>query len=184
MFFFQRKAGFCVIEGDGVEPGGVAMAGLAGLSEIALVRLVGLMATKTCERCFGKALRRFVATGAGHIGMCSAEREIGLPVVEKRPVELNHIKVAALVIIMAQVAGRTFHEGIEAMKAAAGIGIGFYRLVAVKAQAVLCVFCKWRMAQLATFFDLGVACRHRSRHQQFLQWIGGFTSRRRRHQNG
>lgn len=55
MFSFQWKAGFCVIEGDGVEPGGVAMAGLAILAELAFVRFIGLVTAKAGERRFGKA---------------------------------------------------------------------------------------------------------------------------------
>ena len=97
----QRKSCTRMVEGDCVAPARVAMAGLAFLSQVALVWFVFLVASGTRERGFGKTLLLGVTAGTRHVLMCAGEPEVGCPVIEQWFVQLHHVEVSALVIVVA-----------------------------------------------------------------------------------
>lgn len=133
----QCKLSSRVIEDNGIAPARFAMARFARRTEIALVWFIFLVAARTGKWRLCKSLLLGMATATGHVLVCTREFEIGRAVIEQRLVQLHHIKVAALVIVMALVARHAFSQGTKSVKAALGVNVGFHRLVAREAQAVL-----------------------------------------------
>lgn len=164
----QRKRCLAMIKNYRVPPRRYTMTSLAVLSEIALVRLAGIMAAKAGSLGFGPALVLDMTAGAQHVAMRTSQREVRRSVIKNYSIDLYDIGITADVVVVAQVACHAFEQGAAAMKALMVADIGAYRLVTAKAQLVLRGFGKWRMAGIAIAFDLGMCRNDRAWHEQFL----------------
>lgn len=133
----QRKFGGLVIECLDVQPGIVAMALLALLPELTLVRVGRLVTIKAKPRSVAKLHLLGMAIAAGCGLVCALQAEIGQRMVERLAIEQNDIGAPPLVIGVTQAA--LLFGGIELapMKSPARPAVGADLLVTIQTLACL-----------------------------------------------
>ena len=133
----QRKPGLVVIEGLYATPGLLAMTTIAFVPQLALVRIIRLVAVEAAPGRVAVFLALCMATIAAYALVGPRKDEVGEGVVEGLAVELNNINCAPLVVGMTHVARSFRRFGVAAMEAAHALAIRGDRLVARQAEASL-----------------------------------------------
>ena len=100
----QRKPGLVVIEGLYATPGLLAMTTIAFVPQLALVRIIRLVAVETPPGRLAVFLALCMATIAACALVGSRKDEVGEGVVQGLAIEMNNVNCASLVIGMTYVA--------------------------------------------------------------------------------
>ena len=139
------------------------------LGELAVVRIIGLVAVEARGAGLGEFLLRLVAGLTGQCTMRPFEREVGLRVVELRAVELHDVEVPALVLRMAGTAFAGACVGHAPVIALALAQVRGDVLVAVQTESGLRAAIRAPIvAVTARLLLLDVRLRNRPRHEQLL----------------
>lgn len=170
MFTLKGKVGFVVVEG-GVRPAFRAVAVIAAVPQVALMRVGLFMAVDTLLAGVAVFLVRLVAAAAGYGAMFALQHKVGLPVVKTAGIELDNIGVTTL---MVGVAGFTT-DGVSISEppviALLLTDIGGDFLMAVQAQRALSSFAERGVALIAIGFILRVPLDQLTGHQQRFENI-------------
>jgi hypothetical protein len=170
----QRKGRLVVVVAD-VAPGALVVTGAAVAPQLALVRLLFLMARVAILRRIAIALAGGVATLAHHIGVRAAQRIVGVLVIELLVTQLDDVGCAAEMLGVARAALRDVDAGEAAVEMAVLVHVAGDLLVAVETQLCLTAAVAAVVAQRALLLVFHVSRRQLARHEKSLR-IHGFST--------
>ncbi len=156
VFASECEVGAVVVELDS-SPFVRDMAGCTVLAEAATVRVALAMAVRTARRCFLVGFVRHVTCIACRFRMRSLERKVGLLVIEDFGIKPDYVCISAFMLGVTAGTGKPFEIPDTTMKAALGIDVCSYLLMAVETQTVLQGSAEWLVAALAIFLFIGMS---------------------------
>lgn len=179
----KREVGRAVIELD-VCPSDRVMAGSAVFAQFALMRLVGLMASKAARRRIAVTLARCVTASAIEQRVSIAQWEIAAVMIELLGNELDDVGVSALMLTVAGPALQALAADEPTMKAFAAAQILSNLFMAGGAQLRLAAPVAAVVTVGALCFDIRMRGRDLARHEQGLDLgrAGRRTEGERHHQ--
>jgi hypothetical protein len=140
----------------------------AGISELGPMGVVFTVAGDAIGTRTAKALVGFVAALAREQSVTTAQRKVGVAVVEGVAIETDDVCAAAPVLAMTFSAGGAFDTTGPTVEAGTGLEIRSNRVVTVETEAHLGIGAPFLVALSAVSFDVCVAFDHRTGHDQGL----------------
>lgn len=164
----QDKVGFRVIE-EKFGPTGFLVAYLATFAQFTAVWFIVLVAVDAARRGLAEFLIGLVARCAIHLRVTIAQREIRLVVVEGTLIQQDYVRLASLVVCVADLAVAFTDIRRAAVISLLLLQIRSHFLVAVDAQIVLRCLVEGRMALLALRLILGMTLYDGSGHDRTFE---------------
>src|SRR5574341_1705465 len=131
----QGKGGRVIEAGRG--PGGLGVAGVAGLPQAFRVRVLSTMAGVALSCCLPVPLACCVTVGTGDPGMGAPQRGVGEAMIERLTVELHDLCTAPVMLGVAGLALSAAHRGLLPVIATHAAQIGRHVAVTRQTEAVL-----------------------------------------------
>jgi hypothetical protein len=174
VFVVQWKARLVMVKGY-VLPYLRVMAGSAIPPQLALVRLLCLVANGAFARGIAKGFASLMTAGARQINVCTVQRELRIVVIELLAAEFHDVGLATLMLHVTRTALRGFDSLQAAVKPTVRGDVGGDGLVAVEAQLPLVATVAAVMAVRALLLQFLMGCGQLARHEEFLR-VHGFTA--------
>lgn len=171
MLASERVAGLVVIK-RGLFPAILVVAGGALCTHLAGVGVAGLVTVDTLLRGVAVGYSGFMAGATGRADMRTFQCIVGSVVIEKRWIELHNVRVASLVIGVADPAIGVLNVAIAPMQSFILTHVGIDVFVAGQALLTLRGVAEGGMTLVALFFIFGMFLRHLARHHQGFQARG------------